>query len=417
MIIYSEDLNFNYLVFILNIVLSIIIYIYYYSKFSGLDKLFLTVFSVLYYLYSGFGASFEVVPLYYSLMYNVYFWVFLFFFYRTINVKKNEPNEGKIIFLKRHATVFIFCYIFLSFINAGYPDFSLSKLFIIKAPSLEFDLADGIAFNQTPVKKVLSYFLLFIQPFYLISLIKFKNHPLRLFLCLFVPIYFYYTLGGYVARSYLVPYLAIYLFILYNYNQYLRIYIKYGTLLSIPLLIIGLYQFSEVRIGHDVNISISFFDIFKVLFFQETTYPILFSNIYYLDLSNKTLDFLLWLFTLPIPSFLKGTQFGLEINYYFTELLTGKNKTSDGLSIFLPGNVTESYLVFGKYFFFLLPVFGGVILGYLYRLLSISDHFTTLKIYFIFMLIPLVARASLNAAIPIAINGFLVFYLFLKIKR
>jgi hypothetical protein len=417
MIRYSEDLSFNYLVFILNIILSLLIYLYYYKKLIGLDKLFLTIFSILFYFYSGFGASFEVVPLYYSFMYNTYFFIFLFFFFYASNFKRPTSPEHKISIIKCNSNLIIFGYIFFSFLNAGYPDFRLIKLFSIQPPNLTFELSDAIDFNQSPIKKILSYFLLFIQPFYLVSLIKFKNQPLWLFFCLFAPIYFYYTLGGYVARSYLLPYLAIYLFILYNYNHKLRFYIKYGTLLLIPSLIIWLYKFSEARIGHDVNISISFTDLFKIIFFQETTYPILFSNIYSLNLDNKIIDFFIWLFTLPIPSFLKGSQVGLEINYYFTELLTGKDKTSGSLSVFLPGNVTEAYLIFGKYLFFLLPVFGGMILGYLYRILSSSNYFTILKIYFIFMMVPLVTRAGLNSAVPLAINGFLVFYLFLKLKK
>lgn len=416
MIFYSDDLKFNYLMFFLNIIISLFIFIYYYRKFIGLDKLFVTIFSILYYLYSGFGASFEVVPLYYSLMYNVYFFVFLFFFYHTLYFRTAYYGEAKMDSLKQYANTFIFIYIFFSFLNAGFPDFNLRKLFIIEAPNIGLELADTIEFNQGPIKKILSYVLLILQPFYLISLIKFKTKPFKLFLFLFAPIYFYYTLGGYVARSYLLPYLAIYLFALYTYNVKLRAYIKYGFMIMIPFLVIFCVRFSEMRIGNDIDISLSFLDLFKILFFQETTYPILFSNIYVLDLSNMTIDFFLWVMTLPIPSFLKGSQFSLEVNYYFTELLTGKNKTSEGLSVFLPGNVTESYLIFGKYFFFLLPIFGGMVLGFLYRIISSSDYFTILKIYFIFMMLPLVTRAGLNSAIPVVINGFLFFYLFLKIK-
>jgi|GEM_PF-2293673 len=416
MIFYSDDLKFNYLIFFINIIISLGIFAFFYRKFRGLDKLFVTIFSILYYLYSGFGASFDVVPMYYSFMYNVYYVVFLFFFYHTLYYEKAYYGEMKMETLKQYANLFIFIYIFFSFINAGFPDFNLKKLFVIEAPNIGVELSDAVDFNQGPVKKILSYVLLIVQPFYLISLIKFKTRPFKLFLLLFAPIYFYYTLGGYVARSYLLPYLAIYLFTLYNYNKNLRVYIKYGFIIMVPFLIIFSFRFSEMRIGNDIDISLSFFDLFKILFFQETTYPVLFSNIYVLDLSNKSIDFFLWLITLPIPSFLKGPQFGLEVNYYFTELLTGKNKTSEGLSVFLPGNVTESYLIFGKYFFFLLPVFGGMVLGFLYRLISSSNYFTILKIYFIFMMLPLVTRAGLNSAIPVAINGFLFFYLFLKIR-
>lgn len=416
MIRYSEDLNFSILVFIINLILTIFIFKFYYRKLEGIDKLFLTVFTILYYIYSGFGASYEIVPLYYSFMYTIFYFLFIYFFIYSFNYKKSSCSDQKIALVNNNSKFIIFSYILLTFLNAGYPEFNISKLLIIQEPNLQLELSDAIEFNQGPIKKIFTYLLLIIQPFYLISLIKYKNKPLALFIYLFAPIYFYYTLGGYVARSYLMPYIAIYLYVLYKYNLQLRFYIKYGTLISIPFIIIFLYRFSEVRIGHEINISLGFIDLFKILFFQESTYPILFSNIYYSDIPLKINDFFLWLLTLPIPSFLKGSQFSLEINYYFSELLTGKSKSSNGLSVFLPGNVTESYLIFGKYLFYLMPICGGLILGYLYRILSSSSYFTILKIYFIFMMVPLVTRAGLNSAIPLAINGFLAFYLFLKIK-
>lgn len=417
MIQYSDELSFNYLIFFVNISITSLVFFYKYNKCNGLEKIFLTVFSLLYYFYSGFGASYSIVPIYYSLMYNVYYITFLYVFFFIVNNKNIFISEYKLNLIKRFSNIIIFSYLFFTFLAAGYPSYDLSKLFVIKPPSLEFELSDSIAFQQSPLIKIFTYFLLIIQPFYLVSLIKYKNKPLKLFIFLFLPLYFYYTLGGYIARSYLLPYIAIYLFIIYNYNVKLRNYIKYGTLTTIPLFIILSYRFSEVRIGHDIDISLSFIDIFKIIFFQETTYPILFTNIYVMNLENKIIDFFLWLTTLPIPSFLKGSQFSLEINYYFTELLTGKNKFSEGLSVFLPGNVTESYLVFGKYLFFMMPMIGGVIFGLLYRLISSSSYFTVLKIYFIFMLLPLITRAGLNSATPVAINGFLVFFLYFKLKK
>lgn len=408
-----DFIEINWWIFVFNIITTVSMFFLFKKRMEMVDviMLFSTIFFI--YFYSGLGASFQIVPIYYTFMYNVLLLMYLSAFKFSMKFKTPKPSEFSLKILFKYYKVIIYFFILLSFVNAGYPSFNIIKLIKPSSPVLNFDLTSSSSSNA--FKSILYYIILILEPFYLVSLFRYRDKPFKLFILLFLPLYFYFSLGGYVARSTLLPYLFIYFYLIYLYNPQYRNKIKYFGLISfLPLVILAFY-YSEIRIGNESS-SFDPISIIGTVFIQEGVFPLYFAQIYKMNLDTQIFQFFKWLLVLPVPSFLKGDSFGLYVNQYFTELITGKNKYSEGFSILLPGNVTESFLIFGKYLFFLLPLISGCINGLIYKLFKSSQTFIPLRIYFIFMFIPLFSRASFNSAIPVAINGYLIFIFFVFFK-
>lgn len=410
---FSEN-PLNIWVLFLNSTSTLLLFLILRKRFKDVDRIFLIFSILLFYIYSGFGAAFEKVTLYYSFMYNVFILVFYYTFGITQRINLANVNNKNLKLFTNNSSYIIITYIIITLINSAYPSFNLIKLIRPSAPILEFDLT--VSIKDDPLKSLLYYILLLLQPFYLIALYKFRLHPIKLFFAIMLPLYFYFSLGGYVARSYLLPYLAMFLFTVYQFKPHLRRKIKiFSSIIIIPLVVFS-YFYAEWRLGHETDL-INLNEIILSLFFQEASYPLHFTSIYGIEIKTQIMDFFKWLIMLPIPSFIKGNGFSIDINNYFTELITGTNIYTPGYFVLLPGTVLESYLIFGKYLFFLLPFFGGLITGFLYRLIKISETFIIMRVYFIFMFMPLVARAGFFSAIPIAINGFILFYILIIILK
>lgn len=410
---FSEN-PLNIWVLLFNITTTFVLYLVLRKRYLGVDRIFLIFSILLFYIYSGFGAAFEKVPLYYSFMYNIFIVVYYYTFSLTQRIKIKMIKKDKLKSFSKLSSFFIFFYFLITFLNAGYPSFNLIKLIKPSAPILEFDLT--VSLKSDGFKSILYYILLLIQPFYLMAIYKFRLSPLKLFIAIMLPLYFYFSLGGYVARSYLLPYFAMFIFTVYHFKPELRRKIKIFSLSLVVPIIMFSYFYSEWRLGHETS-KISVLDVLSLLFFQESSYPLHFVKLYNQGIDTQILDFFKWLLMLPIPSFIKGSTYSIDINNYFTELITGTNIYSEGYFVLLPGTVVESFLIFGKYLFFLLPFFGGLISGFLYKLFKLSDNFIIMRVYFIFMFMPLVARAGFFSAIPIAINGFIIFYVLIIIMK
>ncbi len=409
MISLITQLDINWWIFILNVFTTSLIYFYYKTRYFGLDRFMLASTIIFIYIYSGFGASYSSVKMYYSIMYNVVLISYLIGFTALMKMNTRNPRYSNVENIRKYATEFIFLFILLAFIDNGYPDYDFTRLFNPSKPKLYFVFTQGS--SSVFVKGLLFYVILIVEPFYIASLYKYRFRPWKLFLFLALPLYIYYTMGGYVARSTFLPYFAIFIFTVYYYYPNYRNKIKLFSIFSFVPLILFSYYFAEWRSGHEV-VNIHPLEAVLIVFLQETSYPLHFEKLANLELPTLFMQFIKWLLTLPIPSFIKGNSFALETNYYFTELLTFKGKYSQSFSVILPGNVSESYLLFGKYYFFVLPLIAGMIYGYLYKVLKSFEEFTILRVYFILMFIPLFARAGFTAAIPNVVNGFLFFFLY-----
>lgn len=419
----SEDvlnvLQFSIIRFIFLFIITLYVYYSFAKNKSMIDKFSLFVIICLIFIYSGIGASFSIVPTEYIFFYVTYIFFFSFSFSKTAFVKFISPVDtlaydkimAKLIINKRISRIIIYLFICLSLLNALYPGFNILRLFILKKPELIFDLSEIP--SRDLLQSLLYYILMLLQPFYFISLSTYKDKSLKFFIALFLPIYFSYTLGGYVARSTLIPYFAIFIVTMYVFNEkYRRIIVWLSIISFIPILLL-LYYFTIWRAGDSVATDMTNSNALISLFAQEATYPLLYKTLSESSNHFETINFFKWLFTLPIPSFLKGSSYSIYINYEFTEIITGQSRDSSGFSVLLPGVVTESFFIFGKYFNFIMPLITGWLLGSLYRMISSNSLFFILKLYFILMLFPLLARAGGGSALPIIVNSFMVFYLVL----
>lgn len=412
-----QVLEFSIFRFSILFILTILIYRYFTRGLQKLDRFAVFIFVSLLFIYSGLGASFSMVPFEYIIFYFIYIIFFLYFFSKIafkkfVPVKVEFKYEQKLdhYFSNKNSTKVIVLFLTLSLFNNLYPDFNILSFFSFKKPQLIFDVSEGL--KRDFIQTLLFYITYLLQPFYFIALYKYRQKPLKFFILLFLPLYFIYSTSGYIARSTLAPYFVLFILTTYLFNEKYRKSIILGSiLLFIPFVSI-LFYFSIWRAGGDSN-DISIKDAIFTLFAQETYYPILYKFLKESTYNFETINFFKWLFTLPIPSFLKGPSFSIYVNYEFTEILTGGSRNSQGFSVLLPGLVTEAFYLFGKYFIFVVPIIAGSIMGFLYKILCSNKALIVLQLYFILMLFPLLTRAGIISTIPPVINSFLVLYIFL----
>ena len=390
-------------------VLTVFTLFFFLQKAGKANRLVLIVFAIYIYIYSGVGGSLLEVRSIYILYYWLYLVIFFYVFTGTAFNKTNRKIAQLSPLSKKISRYIIFIYIGTYLFRLLYPDFDISKLYFIKGPQLKFSVVRN---SEDMVTAIIRYFLILMQPFYYYSLHIYKNKPVKLFISLMFPLVFIYMGGSYIGRSHFLPILIIYFVAVYVHNIKYRKYLIIGSLFLFVPLVSFLYFYTYSRLGY-TNIDLSFDRIFWGLIYSETYYPLHFSEVVQYGYSYDISKFFKWIVTLPIPGFIKPDSFSADMNYKFTEDLFGISRYSPYFSVSLPGVVTESYYVFGKYLFIIMPIVTGKITGYFYRLTNIGSQYIMLKYYFIFFLGLRLARAGVGSIFPVLINGFLLYIIYL----
>lgn len=340
-------------------------------------RLFFLFFAVMYLVYSGIGGTFEGVS-------PEYIWYY-FAFTLCINagiyialskIRNNRKTFSKSwyhffnYFLEHYSKKIIIAYLILCLVPLVYPEFKLLNIIKPPAPDAIAMLANRFGGEENAssvIVNCLSYIKSLLYPFYLFSLYKYGVHTFKLVLFVALPFYFEYCANAYLGRGSMLECILYIVAFTYFCRPKLAKPMLVSVCFAFPALIIFFVQYSMARIGA-VASNISAGDAFMLLLGEESSYPQHFSHI--LEIDGKYIsEYLLWLFTIPLPGFFRG---GVDVHFaaLFSEDMLGMVRSQSGFYILLPGVVGESVYLLGKYLFWLNGLLYGFIMGASYRLMT-----------------------------------------------
>jgi hypothetical protein len=145
----------------------------------------------------------------------------------------------------------------------------------------------------------------------------------------------------------------------------------------------------------------------------ELTFPKYYERITSLK-ELSPLVYILYVLFLPFPSIIWPGKPTIFINDTFTYMMLGLVKGSPKYYVILPSILGESMLIFGSNFYWIHAIILGVIIGFIWRVLSINKYFMFINIYYGIQLIT-IGRGGSQSWIPDAINGLipLLFWTFI----
>jgi hypothetical protein len=183
----------------------------------------------------------------------------------------------------------------------------------------------------------------------------------------------------------------------------------------LPTLIIFMVNYTQIRIGGTASVNNTFVAL-EQLIFSESQYPLWFSTIYNEPFDiNNLITYLKWLFSLPVPGFLKGDT-GLRGDE-LAGLLLGIDSGQRGFYIVLPGLVGESVYYFGKHLFWIHSLLVGLLVGYTFRILNRHHQMGVLLFYSVFELTYFINRGGTGSGLPYILKfylSFLLLYIFTR---
>jgi hypothetical protein len=181
------------------------------------------------------------------------------------------------------------------------------------------------------------------------------------------------------------------------------LYISLIVVFSIPFLL----WYEKFRIGGSLS-DISLTESFKELIFKETDYPKYYEYInIYMNGNISAIKYLLWLIFLPIPFPLKPT---LALNTIFSEMILGISKGSYRYYVLLPSLLGESFLIYGKYFYWIHAIVIGVVIASICKFMEKHRCLTFNNIYYSIYILTIARGGSqgylgyiINSSMPIVL--------------
>ena len=371
------------------------------------EKLYVLPFVAFFFIYSGVGVAWEGCRKDYLIFYVLWMFAFSYTVFLSMGRKKYATIEGvhsaHTSGIIKHADLFIIVYFLIELASLASKG-KLLNLISPPSPDLLGAVGEGTSGGGGGILYYLSH-IFFI--FYFVSLYKYRNKALKLFVLLFLPFYIKYAGSAYLARSTVMAYLIIYVIAVYYYNPKLRKKIRYSVFIGLPVLLVGLSFYTFIRLGHEINISAS--DAIGLLAFQETSYPSHFTVMEKMPENTDLLgDYFQWLLTLPLPGFLKDQTKDYFFNAIFTERLYGIYRGEMGFTVALPGIVNEGIFIFGKWLYIFHAIILGLFVGITYRLVRYKDEFF-LFLYVSIYLASVLARAGTVSAYSMYLKDLLVY--------
>lgn len=386
-------------------------------------KIYFIPFIIFTFIYSGIGICWEDVNKSYFNYYSVYLLIVGATTYFICHIKKRNEVEADIYasnridtLIERYGALFIYLYLFLSFIPLIYPSIRLGNL--ISPPrnnlaELFNDTYDKV--DSSVVITIVNFVKSFVLIFYYLSLYKYRKNISKFILFIFIPNYFSLA-NGYVSRSAVMCSLAItvIIFLIY-YPQYRRRVMICVGLLA-PILVYGLSVYTFYRQGID-EIDLSMSDAGLMLLRQETAYPRHFDDI--LNTGGHLIGrYFEWIANLPLP--FKFANNDYDINGIFSETIAGIPRGEQGFNVLLPGVVGESLFIFGPYLYWIHALIYGIIIGSVYRLLHHKNEIVLL-IYYSFVCAYTISRAGTISMYPFYFKHLLLYlilrYIIIRYKR
>lgn len=406
----------------------ILYYLLVYKMHDKLEKIYTSIIFWGLYFYGGIGSAATTVQPVYTFYFLVFLLAFVFFYrlrYIFPNAVKNSLHkfyaaDGKTFFDGNFSTsLFIWIYLFICFLSLLYPTIKVGNLIAPPAPDVLSALLSSIdksTENADIILKLMFYARLLFLPLYYLSLYKFSAKPLLLFALIFLPLYFDYCSSSYVGRGMILIDFALWLLVVYKFNKKIRKPLIISTVVIAPLLLAFFYTYSVARLGGSADLSLNS-DVIGKLFYTEINFPESFQTVVESGRHINFAGFLIWIFTLPFPKFIFGSLLNVPIiNFELSEIVLNLDRNDPNFWVKLTGYVTESWYIFGTYFFWveaLIVAWIAKAIFYFLRRIKGSEiliFFVAIQFGFMF------SRAGLGAVLPLLTNGFLAIYFYFAIK-
>lgn len=397
--------DFNYYLFLLVIIISCISFLWVRRENKEL-KIYVIPFAVFITIYAGVGVAWSNTDITYLMYYCV--WLVAFSFSLKWIVKKKNYAINRFScetsFFEKKGKWFIVSYIFLLLMQLAIE----GKLNLLINPP-QPDLRSAFDGTEIGGSGLIYLAKLVIYPFYLASLIRYKDRLFFLLILLFFPFYVQYVESAYIARSGVVAYLLIYLAIIYIYRPALRKRLVVSTLIAIPFFLVALSWYTYARLGMDFSLNLT--DAVSELLYQETSYTRHFNLLMAKEWDSSLMyDYFEWLFTLPLPGFLKGSSNDFFFNAIFSERLYGVYRGEMGFSVYLPSVVNESIFIFGPLLYVIHAIILGIFVGIIYRMFKYKEEYI-LFLYCSIYISSVLARAGTFSIYSIYLKGLLVYFI------
>lgn len=384
-------------------------------------RIFFLFFTSMYLIYSGIGGALEDVTSTYTIYYFIFTCCISLGIYIGLKSKCGQKVSHSLwskffdYFLDKYANKIIIFYYVLLLSQLIYPENKLIHLIIPPSPDVismlrERYQSDGMDFFTIIISLIETIF----YPFFLLSLYKYRKETVKLTILVLGTYYIEYCISAYLGRGSMIQALIIILAFTYFYRPKLGKIILIVCVALFPTLLIFFVQYSITRIGGTAE-SISGREAIEQILAQEGGYPLLFREI--LDLQAKyRLNYLVWLFTMPLPGLFRG---GIDANLValFSEDLLGISRESKGFYILLPGVVGESVFLLGQNLYWLNGIFYGWLMGKTYRILSRYEQLFGILIAAALCFGYTVNRAGIYGGIPFVLKILLYFYFILLLLK
>lgn len=386
-----------------------------------LAKYFFMFFILMFLLYSGIGGALEnTVPEYitYYFVFSICISIGIGLGFRCIHkARRNNRYRSWYAFLNyfmdKYAKKIVIAYLLLHFVNLLYPEFKLLNL--IHPPSPDVISVLGERYQREAQSTFFSSIIYsldnLLYPFFLFSLYRYRKKTILLCAILFGKYYIEYCVSGYLGRGDMLTGLIIVGAFTYFHRPKLGKIILVSSIVLIPLLLVFFVKYSVTRIGGSA-MDISVGDATEMLLAQESSYPTHFDRI--TDITNHMYwaNYLIWLFTLPLPGIVRGSM-ECNFNAVLSEYLLNISRSSPGFYILLPGIVGESVFLFGKSFFWINGIIYGFIMSATYRVISRFPQLFGLLIAAAICFSFSINRGGMGSGIPFILKILLYFYLIL----
>ena len=390
---------------------------FYFIKYS-LIRVLLTLLLFACFIYSGYGIAYPEVDnrfVYYYVLYITCLVIPFLCFTKTWNRLALKLTYTKLdIFLYNHygpLKWLTFFYFFLLFVPLVYPEFKLFNVFTNGFSGLVGFYDKRVAYNNSVLISITDALKIFVLPFFLVfvTVKQMRSPQSKLPLFLFVlAILFEYMRYEYLGRYKMMIYLLLILslkFVIKGGDFHLKKKHVITLLAILFSLIPFLYMYTFIRIGADADWDISFGGIIRLFMASETYYPIFYNHILTSSfLAGLTsLQYVLWLMFLPIPSFLFPMKPTLESDT-FTYSLTGLSYGETGYSSFLPSMMGESFMFFGNDFFWIHALLLSFIIVFIIKYL-LRNRMLLFCVFYFCVFIVTIGRVGGTSFMPLLING------------
>jgi len=374
-------------------------------------------------VYSGIGTTYTDVPHYLMISYFIVSLAMMagFALGKTVFARMGEIVGAKSVNLfgaintRTFAYSFISAIIIIKLITLVYPEFKLDLLVRPPAPDIASWFHARFEISETALEKIIRYCEILITPFFYVALYFLRRNLFALVGVIFIIRYIEYVDVAYIARGTVVSDLLIIGLITWQERKQWRPLMLTGILISMPVILYLLGQYSVVRMGGYYQGSGIFDGALNVL--TEETSFLSHGGVQVIE-SGQTVNmpsYLIWIATLPIPDFLKGDLPVARVNYEIATLILGKFPGDPGFYVTLSSLLAESYYLFGSAFFWIHGLFCGFIAAMFARICERVPQYRILAIYVAVIFLHNLNRGGIASVMPGLINGFLAFYLFLFI--